>query len=297
MTATHIDYIDPVSTPLESVWVNPLGGLGDAVMVSTALKVLHERTGRQVNMMRRTGRSWLFAGHPAIKEYGNPPRDAIILSTDYWGRDIYGTMPALEVIFKMFGLGKETLPQSLWINQGDTDETTRLMLATVGIDTVPTVIISPGSDSPRKMLSPERWQQVADRLNQAGLRVIVTGIGGEHVPAGCYSLAGVTSPRQIVPLAALAKAVITPDSYIAHVAKAVGTPAVVLFGPTNARVYGYDGNINLAADTSGCPHCHSCLGPHVPDNYTTECPEGDRRCVDTIDIDSIVNATLSLITI
>lgn len=295
MSSHFTEYIDLSATLPDNLWVNPVGGLGDAVMVSTALHTFHKVTGRRLNMVRRTGYSWLFANHPGVAVYGNPPSGAILLTTDYWSRPEYGETSALELIFNIFGLDNTYLPDHLWIPDVTAgDSMTHLLKETAAIGSPPTVIVSPGSDSPRKMPTTDVWRAIVARLKKHGLNVVTTGKAGEPVAEGAYSLAGATLPRQIPALVAEAVAVITPDSFIAHVASAVHTPAVVLFGPTKASTYGYGTNVNLSGDNSTCPHREHCLGPHVPGNYTTECPHS-HRCIDTINIDDIVKATLSLI--
>jgi len=65
----------------------------------------------------------------------------------------------------------------------------------------------------------------------------------------------------------LAACVVTSDSFAAHVAAAVGTPAVVLFGPTDPAAFGYPEHSQLTADHFGvcCDPGHGrCNEPCCP---------------------------------
>ena len=72
---------------------------------------------------------------------------------------------------------------------------------------------------------------------------------------------------------------ITIEGGIAHIAKAVGTDSVVIFGPTPVKTFGYSNNINLRSST--CSPCwwrkpdwfHHCteLGENVDKNKVPPC--------------------------
>lgn len=290
MMDNRLDYLDIGDAGmLDKVWINPVGGLGDAVMVSSAMKAFVDVTGRRLKMVRRSAYTWIFSRHPGVSALGNPPADAMILTTNYWSRPEFGSMPALELVYRIFGLDSRQIAVTSWMP--DTADDASLKLAEAArLGSRPTVIISPASDSPRKMMSTGLLVRIAEGIRRLGLEVIMTGTEFDpHIP-GVYTLAGATRPRQLATIVSKAVAVVSPDSFIVHLAQALGVPAVVFFGPTDARVYGYDGNVNLSADISGCPCRDNCLGPHVPDNYITECPLGKDSCVDTIKVEDVVAA-------
>lgn len=109
-------------------------------------------------------------------------------------------------------------------------------------------IIHPGAGSPARCWPAERWAAVARAERAAGRRVIVSGGPGERALAiRVASAAGV--PLQAVVagradalglarLVAAAGRVLSSDTGIAHLATALGTPSVVLFGPTPPSLWG-----------------------------------------------------------
>ena len=68
------------------IWIDPVGGLGDILMLSTAMKRAFDKYGKRFHISRRTHYTRFFVGHPAIEEIGNPPEDADIVCNDYWSR-------------------------------------------------------------------------------------------------------------------------------------------------------------------------------------------------------------------
>lgn len=110
--------------------------------------------------------------------------------------------------------------------------------------------VHPGSGSPYKNWELERWHEVLLRLHEAhpDIRYLIsTGEAEEEtVAAFLQSLAAANLPiiqanRLPLPVvgAALARCrlYLGHDSGISHLAAAVGTPSVVLFGPTESSVW------------------------------------------------------------
>ncbi len=113
------------------------------------------------------------------------------------------------------------------------------------------IVICPGARSHIKRWSAEGFAAVADRLiHEADAEVVFAGEPDEaplindiraamHRPA--HSAAGHTTIRQLAALMQRARLVITNDSAALHVAGAVGTPILAIFGPTDPRKYGPTG--------------------------------------------------------
>lgn len=114
----------------------------------------------------------------------------------------------------------------------------------------PRIAIHPGSGSPYKNWPLDRWRAVMDRLHEArpdAAFFVSTGEAEEEAVAGFLrDLASAPFPvvlakREPLPVvgAALAQCQVYlgHDSGISHLAASVGTPSVVLFGPTVSRVW------------------------------------------------------------
>lgn len=79
---------------------------------------------------------------------------------------------------------------------------------------------------------------------------------------GVLSLVGRTTLRELVVVISKAKAVVGPDSGPAHIAAAVGTPHITLFGPTPAVRNSPRGSEHLAITSAvGCSPCKRRVCP------------------------------------
>jgi ADP-heptose:LPS heptosyltransferase len=110
------------------------------------------------------------------------------------------------------------------------------------------VVLHPGASSPARRWPVPRWVAVARALRVVGHPVVVTGGSAEHAVAaeiagraglpGDHVLAGRTSLPELAGIIAGARALVSGDSGPAHLATAVGTRSVVLFGPTAPSLWG-----------------------------------------------------------
>ena len=113
------------------------------------------------------------------------------------------------------------------------------------------VVIHPGSGGVRKCWPPERFARVADGVAaQTGLPVLLlSGPADGHLAARVVAYARsnpVVVPclplRCLAALLARAAVYLGNDSGPSHLAAAVGARSVVLFGPTDARIWAPRGN-------------------------------------------------------
>lgn len=113
-----------------------------------------------------------------------------------------------------------------------------------------TVVVHPGADAGARRWPPERFAAVVRALRRASEDVVVTAGAGEAALARRVARdAGlpreaVVGGRGDVPfhelcaLVAGARCVLVGDTGLAHLATALGTPSVVLFGPVAPRLWG-----------------------------------------------------------
>lgn len=109
-------------------------------------------------------------------------------------------------------------------------------------------LIHPGAASPARRWPAGRYAAVARAELAAGRRVFVTGSRAERrlalqvaavagLPTGCV-LAGSTDLADLARLVAAAGRVVSGDTGVAHLATALGTESVILFGPTSPDEWG-----------------------------------------------------------
>ncbi|MDI3340199.1 MAG: lipopolysaccharide heptosyltransferase II [Sphaerobacter sp.] len=117
----------------------------------------------------------------------------------------------------------------------------------------PTVVIhpggavNPGTAMPAKRWPPERFAALADRLAaKAGVRVLLVGAASDRAAvaavvraarAPVVNLCGRLALEQLAGVIARAALYVGNDSGVSHLAAAVGTPTVTIFGPTNPGRY------------------------------------------------------------
>lgn len=116
----------------------------------------------------------------------------------------------------------------------------------------PLLCIHPGAGTKIKQWIPQRWAQVADILSeQLGAQVVFTGTDHEmpliqeiisQMQNGAAIMAGDTQISQLAALYARARVVLGPDSGPLHLAAAVGTPTVTLYGPADPTEFRTWGN-------------------------------------------------------
>lgn len=151
------------------------------------------------------------------------------------------------------------------------------------------VVIHPGSRWMFKSPSSEVWSQICRNLSARGYSIVVTGGTDLQEKSVCKSLgnipsvinvAGKTDLYQLAQLIKNAEGFIGIDTFSMHLAAGLGTPGVVLFGPTSELIwgpYGIDNRLHVITSDHSCRPCHTdgCGGGKVSD------------CLDTLDPDMI----------
>jgi heptosyltransferase-2 len=162
----------------------------------------------------------------------------------------------------------------------------------------PVIGVSPGAayGSAKRWLA-DRFAESAVRLartlhasvavfgtpGEAELGAQVAGlIDGGGVPA--VNVAGQTSLRQFIDMAAACRLFLTNDSGSMHVASALGVPTVVVFGPTDEHATGPAGHsFTILREPVECAPCHR-----------RECPI-DHRCMTRVSVEQVTRAALRLV--
>jgi ADP-heptose:LPS heptosyltransferase len=278
---------EKTGVPASEAWINPIGGLGDMLMVSGVLKQVIERDPeRRFRLIRRSGYMRLFRGHPAILDTGFPEQDAKVMGTDYWAKELLGPgrQRPMQVLARMYGLS-EPVEERFHVVENEPESP---LLQTLPW-TDKTVIVAPGSLSPRKAWAHKNWEALCRRLREAGFFLLEVGdVRARHVRS-TYSIHGLIQPKQVFAFLRRAKLVVTVDCFLMHAAHHVSVPAVVLWGPTPPEVYGYAEQCHLFAGKV-CQKPDGCIGPGKGVTYSTACPLPHEHCVDLITVDQVFDA-------
>ncbi len=170
-----------------------------------------------------------------------------------------------------------THPLRFELTSRDLGDADKLLFDIFGVDDVhPLAVIHPGSGAAIKLWEPEKWREIARRLADAGVRVLVTGGPDEipltravaAVPSGdVIDLGGQTSFSVLAALLHRADIALGPDSGPLHLAVAAGTPTVHLYGPSDPMLFGPWGDPvrhRIIASAWNCAPCGKFDWPDLP---------------------------------
>ena len=143
------------------------------------------------------------------------------------------------------------------------------------------VTLNPFSRWPYKEWDIKKWAQIIDWLwKEYKIATVVVGAATEHERAGkivqacsgkSYNLAGKTSLAELAGILSLSRLHIGVDSAAPHIAAAVGTPTITLYGPSDWRDWAPVGDRHrVVVPDMDCVPCHKkgCNG-----NGRSECLE------------------------
>ena len=102
------------------------------------------------------------------------------------------------------------------------------------------------------------------------------------------NLAGETSVAETAAVLQGARALVTNDTGPMHLACAVGTPVVAIFGPTRESKWGPRGERDTTIVDEGCD-CRPCY--HL--SYMPDC--NDRKCLAAIDAGRVISVLAPLL--
>lgn len=171
-------------------------------------------------------------------------------------------------------------------------------LLRVGLDIeAPLAVLVPGAAHATKRWPVRHWRRLASELVRRGWRVALIGGGGDRVIAAeiatvagrrAASAAGELDLQASGALLRRAAVAIAGDTGPMHLATAVGTPVLALFGPTVEQFgfFPYRGRAEVLERALPCRPCSSKGGPR--------CPLGDHRCLEDIMPDQVLDRALAL---
>lgn len=159
----------------------------------------------------------------------------------------------------------------------------------------PFVVLHQGAGHPTKIWEPERWAAVADWVAEQGYTPVLSGSAKERdavqgirsrMKHEAVNLAGHCDLLTFAEVIGRSRFMVSVDSASMHMAVAMQTPVVALFGPTDSRRWGpyANGCPNVVVEKKGeCPFCKRHQG----------CPE--RECMKKIPADQVIAAAAQVI--
>lgn len=263
------------------------GGLGDGLLVTPALRALKVRQQRKIHVFCANRRHLeIFKNNPHIdrlriwSNWMHP-----IASLKYWLRPeryiytSYGAYrPSLtiekhaaEIIADMLDVRLDSEKPEIFLSP----EEDAYGAKTMAQYRLPFVIHTTAHNAKNKSWPLQNWQGLV--RDNTDVDFIQIGKPEEKYIPGAVDMRGL-SLRETFSLIKWARAFVGVESLFAHVASAVGTRALVLFGSSTPSVWGYPMNTNLYEHVV-CSPCIDVLG-------LDPCPFGT-RCMQAISVNRV----------
>jgi predicted lipopolysaccharide heptosyltransferase III len=196
----------------------------------------------------------------------------------------------LEVLKPMSIQAGSKDPQ-LWLTPEEENSADQL-LDQLGVQrSQPIVMLQPGARYWFKAWPPERFAELADHLTaQYGCQVLIGGSDQDFdlaqqirqmAKSSPIIMAGRTTIKQFAAIAKKSALFVGSDSGAMHIAAAVGTPIVALFGPSNPAEWGPRGGATEVI-CKGLD-CRACFHP--------TCLRGEQNCMKLIAVDEVMSAS------
>lgn len=160
----------------------------------------------------------------------------------------------------------------------------------------PAVAIAPGARWATKRWPAERFAAVADALAAEGFRIVLCGGPSDRDAFAAFRAATrskVAADLSFLPLDALAAAIarvqllVACDSGPVHLATAVGTPVLALFGPTSQTRWGPPAPGWALSLGLPCAPCSNHGGDY--------CPAGHHRCLGDLAPEAVIAAAREML--
>jgi len=252
----------------------------------------------QALVMPRTWKSALalyLAGIPQRTGFVGEGRFGLINDLR-WGER---RLPRMIERCAALALAKDETPPAAWplpelVVPAAEIETWRMRLD-LARDARAEIALAPGAVGPSKRWPASYFADLARGLAAAGHRIFVVGGPGERAvaaevveaaPHAIVDLTGSDLRNAILALATVDVAV-SNDSGLMHVAAALGTPTIGIFGPTSAYHWAPLNPLAAVIEASTALLCRPC---HKP-----VCRPGHHRCMRDIAVERVMAATQAAI--
>jgi lipopolysaccharide heptosyltransferase II len=198
---------------------------------------------------------------------------------------------------RALGLTATVWQPALYISPDEEAKAMRTVVETPGADhgSAPWIMMQPGARYSLKVWPPERFAELADRLSEAfPCRILLGGDAKERAVAESVReqarckpvvIAGRLSLLEFGALLKRCRLFIGHDGGAMHMAAAVGTPVVALFGPTYPERWGPRGAPSEIVYKG--LDCRACYHP--------VCIRGEDNCMRLISVDEVFDRCMRLL--
>ncbi len=230
----------------QTIWIDCKGTAKDAIALSSVLKkALDTDPSVRFALVARRDFKAFCAEHPALVEYGHPPKDARIVRIDLSRNATEPGDTSYKSIARTLGIHTND-DEKLYVPWKFEDN--HAVLAMLPRKERNILIVrgnNPGTDN-----NFEGWEKLVRMLAKDGYGVVQAGGKNDSYIRGACSILGLLDLRQLICMPRHFSAVITTDILILYAARLCMTPAVIIPDADTPLPY-YDNQIIIKKPDAG----------------------------------------------
>lgn len=269
-----------------NIGVKTWGGIGDGLMATPALAALRKKyPDSEIRVLCNKNHEPILRNNPDIDYFSVSPDESALNEEEV---DIlfdanYGKLKpslnydkhAAKIIGDLLDVEVEDVTPKIILTKEEEEKAKKIVSKYKN----PVAIHITSKCSSNQEWSLKNWNKLIEKMKDHTF--IQLGLADEPLVEGAVDLRGKTSIREAIAVVKHCKFFVGVDSFLQHAAAAVRTKGIVLFGPSNPEIWGYDNNINLYKKIK-CSPCIDELGGE-------ECPHG-KKCMKKLSVREVKNS-------
>ena len=280
-----------VCSVVRRILVEHHAAIGDTICAEPALCALKKEVGGDTSIILRVAHPELFRNHPSLSHVENSFEGYV--ERDYERIIRLSVAPTKENrrchlvdrAAEQIGVSLDDRVPRIYLDEEDAQSLKKFGLP--GPDILK-IAISPAVNWPSRLWEPsDKWARLCRILiNEFNATIIQLGHEGSYTANLGIDLVGRTSVREAAAVLASCELLISVDTGLIHLASAVGTACVGLYGPIypELRMHPGLGRAVISAEAQ----CRGCF--HWYDGEIENCPKDHHECMRLISVESVVFA-------